>query len=199
MKILRLLLITIGLIVGMQSLNAMSDFVEAVRKNDLSWLKELFEEQKGKLVPDSDGWTLLHYAMFIKVKGLANECPVVDFLLEKGFDINAQTKTGQTPLHIAVREKNFPIFIVAINTKGIKLDLKDSRGWAPVHHAAFNNHNSMMSQFTEAAEKDLIDPEDTTNDGETALGLWKEARQKLEKSKKGPPRLKVRRRKARKK
>lgn len=68
----------------------------AVKSGDLSTLNG-YMEQEPKLATmyDKLGMTLLHHAAgFSQVK-------VVEYLLEKGADINARARTGETPLAYA--------------------------------------------------------------------------------------------------
>jgi Protein kinase domain/Ankyrin repeats (3 copies) len=62
-------------------------------KKELPKLTIKSEDSKGK---DADGWNTLHRAT------LAGDVSLMAELIKSGVDVTARTKTGQTPLHIAV-------------------------------------------------------------------------------------------------
>jgi ankyrin repeat protein len=78
-----------------------------------------------------DGWTLLHHA------AAAGQYKIVDFLISKKADINAQTIKGETPLHLAVswgRKKIIKLLII----NGADVNVRNKYGNTPLNIAKTN-------------------------------------------------------------
>ncbi|MCC7335490.1 MAG: hypothetical protein IT422_10350 [Pirellulaceae bacterium] len=80
---------------------------------------------------DSEGWTLLHY--HIASIGGDGSAPadkyvveVIDQLLVLGADVNAQARSGDTPLHIAVGKQ--PAYCIPLFERGADPTLKNDEG-----------------------------------------------------------------------
>ena len=80
-----------------------------------------------------DGWTLLHHA------AVAGQYKIVDFLISKNANINAETIKGETPLHLAVsrgREKIVKLLIL----KGADVNVRNKYGNTPLQIAKTNGY-----------------------------------------------------------
>ncbi|MGD2090123.1 MAG: ankyrin repeat domain-containing protein [Candidatus Aminicenantes bacterium] len=80
---------------------------------------------------DVDGWTLLHHA------AVAGQYKIVDLLISKSANINAQTIKGETPLHLAVSQGRKKIVKLLI-LKGARVNIKNKYGHTPLHIAKTN-------------------------------------------------------------
>ena len=79
---------------------------------------------------DSQGWTLLHWAVRVGVTELAN------WLLDNGADVSARARDGDTPLGFAAEAKNPEMAELLVN-RGAELEATGP-GMAPLHRAAYN-------------------------------------------------------------
>ena len=70
---------------------------------------------------------------------LASDRERVEFLLDKGADINKRNLQGLAPLHGAARQRDSNMMTFLIK-RGADLNARDSDGWTPLAHAAFRNH-----------------------------------------------------------
>src|SRR5579862_1275465 len=77
---------------------------------------------------DNDGRTALHYAA---VNNSPKAAEIIDYLVEKGADVNAQTKYKMTPLFDAVALRRTPA-ILALLKNGARLDIQDHMGRTPL-------------------------------------------------------------------
>ena len=92
-------------------------------------------------IADNKGDTALHYAA---VAGYDDAGKLINVLMQKGANVNAQNKNGQTPLFCAVHEdraKNLATLI--INGKA-DVNLADEDGITVLHKAASMNNVSLM-------------------------------------------------------
>lgn len=81
----------------------------------------------------TNGSTLLHLA---SQKGYID---IIEFLIEMGVDIDAQTKQGETPLHWVIKwpkgtSNLFNVSKVLID-RGADISIKDNQGMTALHHA----------------------------------------------------------------
>ncbi len=98
---------------------------KACRDGDFSWVKELIEEDKVdvNIITDSQEWTPLLHA----VDG--GNIDIVNYLLEKGADINALTKDQWTPLMLALGYEK-PKIAKRLIDKGADIELLNIEGWS---------------------------------------------------------------------
>lgn len=80
---------------------------------------------------------LLHYAIFSGREKLAK------WLIARGTDINAKTKTGWTPLHEAAGGGHTAMVDFLVSN-GAVIDIKDKNGQSPLHLAAFIGDKNMI-------------------------------------------------------
>ena len=82
-----------------------------------------------------DNATLLHDAVGQK------HADVVAYLLDKGADVNAVTKDGLTPLHMAAQNGDITIITLLLEPgRKTKIDPIDSKGWTPLDRAVKWDH-----------------------------------------------------------
>ena len=112
---------------------------------------------------DSNGSTVLHTAM-------GNPGNVLDLLIQNGANIDgARTSDGKTPLMLALDcHPQSPA--KELISRGANVNLKDPRGWAPLHYCAHqSNISADESMLDESVVTALLeagaDPNARTSDG----------------------------------
>lgn len=81
--------------------------LEAMDTDDLKTLDNIFQSGKRDVleITDVESWNWLHKAL----SGFDEDRPsekVINYLIDKGIDVNAQDMYKMTPLHYALRSKN---------------------------------------------------------------------------------------------
>ena len=62
-------------------------------------------------------------------------------MLDAGADLNARTKLGATPLHLAAAFNQKPTVLTALLNAGADLNTRDKDGFTPLHVAAEHTQN----------------------------------------------------------
>eukprot|EP01063_Lacrimia_lanifica_P024743 TRINITY_DN3259_c0_g1_i1.p1 TRINITY_DN3259_c0_g1~~TRINITY_DN3259_c0_g1_i1.p1 ORF type:complete len:540 (+),score=155.24 TRINITY_DN3259_c0_g1_i1:69-1688(+) len=111
---------------------------------------------------DSTGLTPLHYA------SSRNDLPTIRTLLEHDANVNVPTGTSSmrpflTPLHLATR----PDVMRVLLTYGAAVNVRDMRGWTPLHEAASKGVLSGMRALLDHGAS--VDAQ--TEDGKTPLDV----------------------------
>ena len=70
---------------------------------------------------------------------LAKVDEIIDYLIEKGADLNAQDKYGMTPLHHTAIRGNQDALKALLKSPGIVMEPTDAQGSTPLHLAATYN------------------------------------------------------------
>jgi len=108
---------------------------EALEKEDNGKVKELIRKEpayaKSK---DEDGGTLLHETIS-RVVSPRERITIMEMLIERGADVNAQDRTGSTPLHYAWRHDSYAAVKLLIDN-GAKVDIKNNEGDTPLNRIA---------------------------------------------------------------
>jgi len=86
---------------------------------------------------------------FTDIFAAAQEGTVDDVksFLDKGVDVNAKDKYGQTPLHIAVGRENIEIVKFLVSEKGADVNAKEVDEKTPLHLAASYNDKVEIARF----------------------------------------------------
>ena len=90
--------------------------------------------------PDSFGWTALHRA------AENGHEPIVQFLMDKGCDVNLAATFGGTPLHRAAKNGHARIAALLLGSEKMLVDVQDNYGGTALHRAARNGHK-MVAQL----------------------------------------------------
>ena len=107
------------------------DIFSACGMDDLEWVRELAAEDAGVVMLEGGAdMTPLHWA----ARSGSSRC--VQWLLQRGADVDAKTVTDRTPLHLAAERGNVDaVWVLAEN--GADLDAQDKKGRTPLHRAAY--------------------------------------------------------------
>ncbi|MFP3033743.1 MAG: ankyrin repeat domain-containing protein [Wolbachia sp.] len=88
----------------------------AVREGKFNVVKHLIDSKKADVkVSDNYGNTLLHWAAF------NGRLKIVEYLIEKGADVNVKERNGFAPLHLAVQGGNNILFTLSAPNKHLKI------------------------------------------------------------------------------
>ena len=106
--------------------------LDAMDSGDLTLLEVLFQNRERNImeVTPVEHWNWLHKALL----GLESNKPssdVINYLINKGIDINAQDIYGMTPLHYALRSKNAEAAIALLKA-GANPNLPNQDGLIPL-------------------------------------------------------------------
>ncbi|GMH37604.1 hypothetical protein BSKO_05477 [Bryopsis sp. KO-2023] len=121
----------------------------AVVNNDLRQIRRMMEDgwPIDKPHKATDGRTPLHYA------AEAGHIDMVKFLLSKGANIDAKTKTKfETPLFFAA-SGGFGDIVKYLLQRKAKLMIVNKVNWTPLHAAAFKGHTEALQHCLESAKR----------------------------------------------
>ena len=89
---------------------------------------------------DFGGRTALHYA------ALHDDSSLVEWLLSHRADVTLQDGQGQTPLHLALKEKHKRIAQILLQQPQVRVDVLDQFSRLPLHWAAQASDNRTQTQ-----------------------------------------------------
>lgn len=99
---------------------------------------------------------------------LAKDFPRINFILDRGANINARDTSNLTPLMNAVKGGNYDL-VKLLLTNGADSDLVDNDGWSAVMHASWLNEPKILRVLAAGYGANLNLVENLTHS--TALGL----------------------------
>jgi ankyrin repeat protein len=127
----------------------------AAQKGHLSIL-ELFLSTQKVTLPE------INKALFVAFRPL--DLPMIKILLQAGADLNAKTKEGKAPLHLAVEAHAIDIVQLFIN-HGANVNAKNKQGLTPLHSAI----REKVPLIVQLLLDNKADIDATTNRGKTPL------------------------------
>ncbi len=137
------------------------EFHEAAGAGELDRIKQFVEKDPSLAKSYSpDGFPVVGLA------AVFGHLSVVEYLLEKGADVNAVSKnaTGYTALTGAVASGNKDL-VALLLAHGANADHRYGPGYSPLAEAAANGHLEIVRMLIDHG----ADPKARTNDGKTAL------------------------------
>ncbi|KAG8225070.1 hypothetical protein J437_LFUL000049 [Ladona fulva] len=141
--------------------NSKKEILWAAEHGDLSLVKKLIELEGICLLKehDKDGYTPLHRACY------NGHEDIVEYLVEKGADLDATTSDGWQPLHSACNW-NFARCAKILLEHGANINAKTNGGLTALHLAAANS--SARETLIVLLSNPWLDPSIMNNNDETA-------------------------------
>ena len=112
----------------------------------------------------ADGWTALHYAVN------EGKLKCVEFLLQRGANVNQRSGQARTPLHIACSRQNKCLTKILLQN-GAQPNLQDEQGNTALHLIAQSNNRDLLLNFMQAAKKGSVDKNVLNADGKSACDM----------------------------
>jgi ankyrin repeat protein len=126
-----------------------SDLVQALLDKNIDLAKALIAQSAdpNEAGPAfNQGGTVLHLAL------LYGESEIIEMLVEKGANVDALNKDGETPLIYAIRHNNTQAGALFIE-KGAALDRKSNEGYTAMDYARFNRRTEILELLTAVIEQ----------------------------------------------
>lgn len=79
----------------------------------------------------------------IHIAAMHNHPQVIDYLVERGANVEVQCDNKCTPLHLACKKGHVKV-VYALFHHGANIAALDDRSWSPLHYAAFNEHKEVV-------------------------------------------------------
>jgi hypothetical protein len=98
---------------------------------------------------DSEGWAVLHWAVWEGHGVVWEGSEAVRQLLAAGADVGIEDKKGMSPLHWAAADGQEAIIRLLLEA-GTAVDMRDSEGWTAMHFAAANGHDGAAELLLES-------------------------------------------------
>ncbi|MFC2156852.1 ankyrin repeat domain-containing protein [Acidobacteriota bacterium] len=151
MKNFRVILVTAIILLAAGAAQA-QDIFDAVKNENTPKVKALIDKDASQLnIKDEAGNTPLHHAVII------GSTSIIEFLLSKGADIDAQNTRLNTPIHDAIQNKKENISALLIE-RGADLSKTNINEQTPLHKAASLNQKGTGKLLI--AKGAAIDPVD---------------------------------------
>ena len=127
--------------------------LSSCEQGDFETVRQLLEDNTAVDARDGTDWeTPLHRAARAMDFGLET----ARLLLDKGADIKAKSKNGETPLHVAAETGQVDVVKLLLGIKACTME-KDKRDWLPLHTAASQGHDAVVKILIEkGADKDAF-------------------------------------------
>jgi ankyrin repeat protein len=114
----------------------------AIRNDKIKIARLLLKHTKNLHMHNDEYRPLMH-----KVASHNCNLEIAEFLLEQGFDINARSNLGNTPLHTAISLEKLKIAMLLIE-KGADVNIRNEKGQTPLHLAVEKGSPEMFQLHT---------------------------------------------------
>jgi ankyrin repeat protein len=116
------------------------------------------------------GSRLLHFAVKLKKKEIAEKKEIVELVLNSGVvDINSINKNGETAFHLAFQEENLEIIDILLK-KGANPNIRMTDGCLPLHLAAFHGKLNLIKLLLPYAN--IEERDDAGHHGGNTALIW---------------------------
>jgi ankyrin repeat protein len=141
--------------------------LSAAKKGDLAEVRSLLDNNPeldlAQAMTSIFGNTALHLAAENR------HTQLVEFLIDKGAEVNATTKEGSTPLHLTALKGQGELAEVLL-ARGADVQAEDNNGNTPLHGTAFKGHTDVAELLLSKG----ADVNAKNKSGATPLGLAKD-------------------------
>ncbi|PVD27080.1 hypothetical protein C0Q70_12230 [Pomacea canaliculata] len=113
-------------------INGLTALHLAVKSHNWTFMKSLvnFGADTGR--PDGEGYNVLHRLAMTSAEQLDNVCQLFDLLHQRGCDLNAECRAGNTVLHLAAMTENLKL-VKHLTEFGTRLDRCNRQGFTILH------------------------------------------------------------------
>jgi len=137
---------------------------DAVERGDMVAVRDAVERG----FPPTARSVHAHFTLVHKAINCGLEC-LVPLLLARGWDVDAASRCGDTPVHIACVESRLDMAKLLVEA-GACLETVTIFGWTVAHNAAFARSYEVLDWLASRPEVDWFC---ATNDNKTALSILK--------------------------
>jgi len=124
-----------GANVNNQAADGWTPLITAVSKNNVAMARALINAGAKLDLAEDDGWSPLHFVFNGRKSQPSDTSEMLAYLTGVGADINRKNNLGETPLILAVDNNRFDEIELMLSHKP-DIEIADSKGWTPLHHAA---------------------------------------------------------------
>ena len=118
------------------------DFFECCKKGMIEEIEPYITKYEGILHAKNEfGSTVLHISAF------QGNLKIVKYVVKKGADLNAETNSKWTPLHVAMQNNRTKIVHFLLDQEGLDVDRKDKAGVLPLHIATYKSRIDTVARL----------------------------------------------------
>lgn len=138
--------------------------IKIAEQGNLTEFQKMVTKEPWKLtLQDNRGRQPLHFA------AMKNQLPIIEYILQKGADLNCQDDAGNTPMHLAVENEAVEA-IELLLLRGANSSIQNKKYQAPIHYAVVHNRVKSLRVLMKYRDKVNVLQGDARH-GRTALHL----------------------------